>query len=822
MFYWQDVRYALRLLAKSPVFSILTVVVLAGGLAVSIFTFSFLYTAALKPLPVRDGEAVVRLMTISPTAETGYVGAAELARMRPRITTLTELGAYAGREYMVALGAGDGTLRRSLQAVAAETNVFDVTRTRPLLGRGFRPDDGAPGAEPVVVLSEWAWRVVFGGQRELVEGEERVRLNGVLTRVVGVMPPGYGFPVAAEAWVPIRPELLDASRAGEERVEAYARLAPGADSKKASAELTALLGSVRVASKPSEAPVALAMTVRSFPMAQIGEEAPLALAVLNALAALILLLACVNVTNLLLARANERVKETAVRLALGAPRARLVMQNMWESVLLCLAGGVLATALAVWGLGAVDAWARTHLEGNLPFWWVWGFDRTVLLSAGVFVTAAIAGLGAVVAARAARAEVRSVLQEGGARGGDRREGRVMRALIVTQVAAVSVLMFFGCLAWIVAHRVVHVDLGFDTRNLLTSSVELPEERYPDDPERGIFFQSLHDALEGRPELAGTVLRVALGEIGSDSGKLELRGRNPATPATAHVLAALGETRLLGAELREGRAFDARDQAGSLPVAIVSRSLAEREWPGETALGREIRVAGLDEGGAGGAGRPSTKQPWRTVVGVVDDVLLGNPMSRTRSAAAVYVPLRQSGARDAAVTFRHRGDRVSAAAAFHSALGSLDPALVPSNVASFEEVVAKTSLVARSVAALFGICFGFALLLAASGTYGLMARSIGRRTRDLGVRRALGATDRNIVTMLLRQGGRQLGVGALIAMPLTLLTAWGFSRYFPIGLEVTAGAALLVTAVVAAVVLGATWLPARRAVAVPLRDALGRE
>src|SRR5262245_46350868 len=222
MFYWQDVRYAFRLLAKSPAFSLLTVVVLAGGLAVSIFTFSFLHTAMLKPRPLPDGDRVVRFMTVGPAGETGYVGAAELARMRPRITTLREVGAYAGREYVV--GRSDGRPRRSIQAVAAETNVFDVTRTRPMLGRGFRAEDGAPGAEPAVVLSEWAWRVVFGSDRRLVEQGGLVLLNGVPTRVLGVMPAGYGFPVAAEAWVPIRPELLDPARASEENVEVYARL----------------------------------------------------------------------------------------------------------------------------------------------------------------------------------------------------------------------------------------------------------------------------------------------------------------------------------------------------------------------------------------------------------------------------------------------------------------------------------------------------------------------------------------------------------------------------------------------------------------------
>jgi predicted permease len=808
VFYLQDVRYAFRLLAKSPLFSILTVVVLAGGLAVAIFTFSFLHTAMLKPLPVRQGESVVRLMTVTAAGENGYVGAGELARMRPRITTLTEVGAYAGREYVV--GLADGRPRRSIQAVAAEPNVFDVTRTRPMLGRGFRPDDGAPGAEPVVVLNEWAWRVVFGSDRRLVEDSGTIRLNGAPTRVIGVMPAGYGFPVAAEAWVPLPPELLDPSRAGEQRLEAYARLAPGADAKKATAELSALLGSVRTPARDSSVPTPVAMTVRSFPMAQIGEEGPLALAVLNTLAGLILLLACINVTNLLLARANERVKETAVRLALGAPRARLVLQSMWESVLLCLAGGVVATALAVWGLGAVDAWARTHLEGNLPFWWVWGFDRTVLLSAGIFVTAAIAVLGAVVGARSARAEVRSVLQEGGTRGGGRREGRVMRALVVTQVSVVSVLMFFGCMAWIVADRVVHADLGFDTRRLLTTSVDLPDERYPDAAVRGRFFQGLLDDLERRPELDGVLLRDPLAELETPRGVVEIADPAAAVSPRAHVLPVLGSTEILGAAPREGRPFDTRDADDAVPTAIVSRSFAARAWPGGTALGRQIRLSGLDE------------KSSRTVVGVVDDVLLGNPLSRRRSSDAVYVPLRQSGAAEAVVTFRHRGDRVAATTAFLAALSSVDPLIVPSNVASFEEVTAKMSLIARSVAALFGLCFGFAVLLAASGTYGLMARSIVRRTRDLGVRRALGATDSRIVAMLLREGGRQLGIGALFAMPLTLLTAWGFSRYFPVGLAISISAAVGVSAAVGALVLAATWLPARRAVAVPLRDALGRE
>jgi predicted permease len=789
-------------------FTILTIVVLAGGLGLSIFTFSFLHTAMLKPLPVRDGEGIVRLLTESPDGSSGIVDAADLAAIRPHLTTLTDLGAYTGREFVV--GTGEGT--RSIQATATEWNIFQVTGTLPALGRGFRPDDQAHGAEPVVVLSYWAWRVVFGGDSGLLD--RQVTLNGVATRVIGVMPEGYGFPVAAEAWVPIHPAVLTATVPDQQWIEAYARLAPGASATRAGAELTGLLLRLRQ-ERPVQDPSRVeptGMAVSSFPMAQIGDEGPLVLAVLNTLAALILLLACVNVTNLLLARANERARETAVRLALGAPRGRLIMQSMWESILLCLAGGILATALAVWGLGAINAWARSHLEGNLAFWWVWGFDRTLLLAAGGFVTLAIAVLGGVVSSRAASTEINAVLQDGGLRGGGRREGRVARALVITQVSAVSVLLFFGSMSAIVAYRVANVDLGYETRNLLSAAVELPEDRYPAAESRGRFYQTLHDQLTARSELDGVVLRVPQAELTADGGAFEI-GDRPADglAARAYVQAILGPLSPMGIGLHEGRFFDSRDNEAAAGTAIVSQALAQRYWPGRSPVGARIRLTGLGETGE-----------WRTVVGVVGDVLLGNPLSRNRSPIAIYIPLRQADSRGAAVVFRHRGGVPAGQAAFHQVLGAIDPLVVPGTVSSFDEVLAKTTLIARSVASLFGASFAFALLLAVSGIYGLMARSIGRRTREIGVRRALGATDRTVLLMLLGQGGRQLGVGALIALPPALLVGWGFSRYFPIAPGLSVGMALLVSTVITAIVLGATWLPARRAVAVEPRDALWRE
>ena len=809
MLHWTDVRYALRLLRRTPLFTLLTVVVLSGGLGISIFTFSFLHTAMVKPLPLSGGDRIVRLEQATRGASS-FFDMVDVATMRPSIGTLTHVGAFAGRSLVI----GDERHRRVLNATATEPNMFDLTRARPMLGRALRAEDGAPGAEPVVVLSHRAWQAAFGGDSSIVN--RMVPMNGAFTRVVGVMPRGFGFPVASEAWVPLGNEVLTSTVPEARTVSVYARLAEGASAEEASTELRALfrraLLARQIVAKPADAPADVA--VKTFQMAQIGDEGPLALTVLNLLATLILLLACINVTNLLLARANERARETAVRMALGASRGRLVMQSMWENIVLCVLGGVLATAIATWGLGAINHWLQNNLRENLAFWWTWGFDRTVLLSAGAFVTVTIAVLGGVVSARVANTEFNAVLRDGGTRSGSRREGRIARALVVTQVTTVAVLMFFGVMSSIVAYRVANVEVGYDTRNLLSASVSLPADRYGTRESRGTFYQTLADAMAQRPALDGLLLRSSIASITDPEGAFAVGStKRPFSSADPHafVQGALGPLSLLGITLSSGRFFDARDDARGAPVAIISRAVAQRYWPARSPVGEQIRLAadsGITE--------------TRTVVGVVNDVLMGNPFSRTRSALAIYVPLRQSDATGAAVVFKHRGDVAAAQGDFYAALAEVDRRILPPDVMTLEEMLEKTSLIAKSVTKLFAACFGFALLLAVSGTYGLMARSISQRTREIGIRRALGATDQGVVALLLGQGGRQLGVGVVIALPLMLLIGVGFWKFFPIALPVSLAAALLVSTAIVSVVLAATYIPTRRVLAIPLRDALSNE
>lgn len=816
MFHFMDVRYAFRLLRRSPLFSLLTVVVLSGGLGLAIFTFSFLHTAMLKPLPVANGDRIVSISQVTSTSSPPF-DAADAALMRAESRTLSESGVYTSQSFVL----GDHEHPRVVEATVAEWSVFSFARTGAMLGRTFSRDDASAGAEPVIVLSHRLWRVAFGKDSSIVG--RTVGLNGTATRVIGVMPDGFGFPVASEAWVPMSDLTVSSPTFGTQSVSLFGRLATNVSADQARTELRVLLKRARErdrANATAEQALDIAaqtgttdVDVRTFPMAQIGDGGPLFLAVLNILAGLILLLACINVTNLLLARSNERVRETAVRLALGASRSRLVMQSMWESVILCLAGGAVATGIAAWGLDAINSWTKANLEGNMAFWWVWGLDRSAIVAAGLFVTATIALLGVVVSGRATSLQFVAVLKDGSARSGSRREGRVARALVITQVSTVTVLMFFGVMAGIVAYRVANVDVGFDTRRLLSTGMALEGDKYDAVNARQAMFTATGHALAEAPSISNVLLRANLAAITDPGSAIEIRDGQPTADAEkfrAYIQALQGDINTIGMQMREGRGFDSRDVQTGARVAILSQAFATKSFGLVSPVGRQVRFG------------ERASAEWRTVIGVTSNVMHGPPFSASRSALAVYVPLQQNESPTAEVLFRHRGDEQAAQSALHRTLRRLDPDFLPPDIRSFEEILQKTSLIATSTAKLFGACFAFALLLAVSGTYGLMARNIGQRTREIGVRRALGASDAMVVRLLLRQGGRQLGIGVIFSVPLMLLVGIGFSRFFPVGALATVTSGVLVATAIVLVVLGATYVPTRRAVGMALRDALWKE
>lgn len=802
MIHAQDIRYALRLLFRSPGFTLLTVLVLAGGLGLSTFTFSFLHTAMVRPLPLGEGERIVRLdQTIQ--GRGGSVDAVDVAALRQSMRTARELGAYGGRDLILGM---EGK-RRVIDATTADPVLFTIARTPAFLGRPLLPSDAEEGAEPVVVLSYRTWEVAFGADRAIIN--QQVPLSGVSTRVVGVMPEGYGFPVASEAWEPLPRRVYASTQPGINSVRLVARLAPEVTYEQASLEGTGILRPIVVARDTSVKSYDVQLTAVSFPEAQIGPERNLVFVVLNLLAALILLLAIVNVTNLLLARANERVRETAVRLALGASTGRLVMQGMWESILLCVTGGIVGTAFASWGLAAITRWTQRNMEGNLAFWWVWQMDHVTILSAGAFVTLAIAALGAVVSRRATRTNMREVMQDGSARSGARREGRMSRVLVTTQVTTVTVLLFFGVMAGVMARRIVKIDMGYDTNRMLQGGVAPAEGRYATSMARAELYRGLAARLGEQEALEATLLRNTMAEKSSTDAGLVLRDeRTTGARPVANLVAALGNLATVGVRVVEGRAFASSDDQSRESVAMVSQSLAARLWPGRSPVGEQVRLASVGD---------TTR--WHTIVGVVSNIPFGNPLARDRSPDVLYVSLLQTPTPFATVFARYQSTEVGAREGLARAVELVDPLLTIDGVQPLSAVLERVALIARAVAKLFGACFAFALLLAVAGTYGLMSRSIGLRRREIGVRRALGASEGSVTRLLLVQGTRQLGLGTIVAAPLLVIVGLVFNHYFPVGGAVAVVAAVAVSATIIAVVLLATWVPTRRVLRVTPRDAL---
>lgn len=805
MTHLRDIRYAARLLARSPGFSLLTVLVLAGGLGLGTFTFSFLYTAMIRPLPLGEGGRIVRIDQRT-QGRRGPIDAVDVDPLRKALRTVREVGGYTEQAVVV----GSGGVRRVVDATVSDPILFSVARTPALMGRTLLAADAEVGAEPVIVLSYRTWEVVFGADHAVLNTQ--VPVNGISTQVVGVMPAGFGFPVASEAWIPLPATTYALTTPRLATLRLIGRLTPGTSHAMATAEATPLLRRIVAARDTATVMRGVDVAVESFPSVQIGEERTLVFTVLNVLAALILLLALVNVTNLLLARANERVRETAVRLALGATTGRLVMQGMWESVLLCVAGGIVGTAGAAWGLEGITRWTRSNMEGNLAFWWVWRLDHITLLCAGAFVTIAIAVLGGVTSWRATRTNVRAVLQDGSARGGSRREGRLSRVLVATQVTTVTVLMFFGVMAGVMARRLVAIDPGYDVTNLLQGGIIPPAARYGTPASRAALFRDVHARLGEQEALDGVLLRQTLGARAADAGRFVLRDtRTTGTQPSAYVLGTLGALSTTGVTLLEGRALLPSDDTARTRVVMVSRALASRYWHGRSPLGEQVQLAALGD----------TLQ-WRTIVGVASDVPYGDPLSRDRSPDAIYVPLLQSDAEYPVVFARFRGSEVAGRTALHQAFGAADPLLVPDGVQLFSEVLRKVGLITVAVARLFTACFAFALLLALAGAYGLMSRSIGLRRREIGVRRALGATDASLTRLLLGHGGQQLGVGTVVAAPVLVVTGLGFMHFFPIDGWIAFAAGVAVSVSIVAAVLIATWLPTRRVLRVTPRDALGSE
>ena len=575
-----DLRYALRLLKKSPWFTALTVLVLAGGLGISLYTFAALNMMIYRDLPLPDGGAIVRIGYGEwPNVES--LDTFEVADLKANARTVDEIGVFRDSRALV----GEAGTSRSVLSVEADWRILEFTRVQPLLGRGFVEADGSAAADPVAVLGYRTWQSAFAGDANIVG--TLARINGRPTRIVGVMPEGFAFPMNKGLWLPMATEDLEPVGYTGNGFNTYARLRPGVSQEEAETELSALVQRLRLAQPNADQRDTRSVSVMSVQEESWGVFGTVVFGVLNLLALAILLLAAVNIGNLLLARTNARMQEIGVRVALGAPRLRLIVQSALENVLLCALGGALAIAVATKALGATSGFMRTLLGDNMPFWWVWSLDAEVVVVACVLLALTVAVVSVLPAISVTRADPNALLKDDSRTGG-LETGRISRALVTVQVALISAVMIVGSVATLIAGRAANLDFGMDTTDLYMMGVELPEESYATAEERAVFNDRLLTELRATPGVdAARVMR----EIGFAS--FAVAGAEYPTAddrPTAWVVVLSDSPTPLGPALLEGRTFDSGDTATSLKTALVSREFAREQWPGRSPLGETIDVA----------------------------------------------------------------------------------------------------------------------------------------------------------------------------------------------------------------------------------------
>jgi putative ABC transport system permease protein len=794
----QDGRFALRTLARAPGFAAVAVLTLALGIGVNTTIFSVVSGVLLRPLPYAEAGRLVAVWE-------GFLRA-EFELARERAHSFEELAGYEPGVEVNLTGEGDPVRVSGARVTAQLTGALGVA---PLLGRGFMEGEDRAGGDAVVLLSHGLWRGRYGGDPGIVG--RTIQVEGEPRTVVGVMPREFRFPDAGtQLWLPIpfdRSPQGMGSYWGIGGVRAVGRLRPGVNAEAAEAEMRLIAQELRLANPFWTPPADFREEARVLPLgATVTGEVRLLLLTLLGAAALVLLIACANLGNLLLARGLARTRELAVRAAIGAGRARLVRQLLTESMVLAAIGGIVGIALAFGALRLLLA----ALPADTPRLAEVGLDLRVLGLAGL--TTLVCGLlfGAVPALRLTGSASRQALREGRGSGGPRRQ-RLSSTLVVGQLALGVVLVIGAGLLIRSFWELQRVEPGFATEQLLAARITPPAATHGA-RERQL---ELHRAvLERAAALPGVVRVAATSQLPFDRASgaaaffIDGVTDDPnVLPELEHRSVTPGYTAALGIPLLRGRTLLASDNADAPPVALVDEAAARRFWPGEDPVGRCIRY------------------PWRgagciTVVGVVGSVR--NNDLAAAPEGAVYVPLEQRPVGSITLVLRTQGDPLALARPLRAAVHEVEPTVPVSDVRTVGRMVAESMDRSRLTALLLGLFAGLALLLGAIGVYGVVSYSVQQRSREMGVRLALGAHRGDLFRLVLRQAGTLALLGGALGVAAALLATRALHSLLFQVTTMDPLVFLLVPLLLGGVAMLAAWVPARRATRVDPMEALRAE
>jgi len=799
----KDLRFGARSLARDPGSAIVSVLILALGIGLSTFMFSLVYGVLVRGLDVPDPDRIAVLAEVDTRQEGNSfrsVPGHDLLDFRERLSTVEGLGAYYGRT--VNLADEEGPER--FNAVMVTANAFDLLRVRPVLGRTFAEGEDAPGLPPTVILGYSVWRDRYGSDPAVVG--RGVRVNGVQGTIVGVMPEGFRWPSNHDLWITMDDDIRGTARGEERRFAVFTRLADGVSWEQAGAEAAGVAAQLeREHPELNEGMSARLLTVAQQ---QNGDEIAMIFTAMMVAVLGVLLIACANVANLLLARAAARTREAGVRVALGAGRLRMMAPFLAEALVLAAAGAVLGTAIAYQAVEMFDRATDPSFTGR-PYFVVFTVDFPELLWAvGVTLfTAVVAGL--IPALQVSRADVGAVLKDESRGSSSLHLGRLSKVLVTVEVAlSVALLVGAGLMTKSMVRLATH-ELPFAAERYLQGRISLTGTDYEDVEDRRLFWEDLERRVRALPSVDAAGLTSVVPATGGGTETIRLEGETYAEPSdrprTHSQTVTPGYFELLGVRLVEGEDFSEGHVANAQRVAIVNRSFGERFWPGESAIGRRFRTGTADT------------VPWMTVIGVAPDLQMEGFQPQGAPSAVpdgFYVPLAQNDARSMALlAVASSGPPITLVQPLRDEVRAMDPDLPLFDVRTVKESVDRAGWFYSVFGTVFIVFGAVALFMASVGLYGVLSFAVTRRTSEMGIRMALGAGSRQVVRLVLRQGATQLVVGLVVG----LVLAAGVSRVVAILMyqvdprdpTVFAG----VVGVIVGVALLSSFVPARRATAV---------
>jgi putative ABC transport system permease protein len=821
--FWQDLRYGIRMLLKNPGITFVVILALALGIGANTAIFSVVDAVLLKPLPYPESDRLVFINETSKSMDEISVSYPNFTDWRNQNHVFENIGVSNRSSYNL---TGSGEAERIITGQMS-SDLFSALRVNPILGRLYTNEEDKPGGNPVVVLSYPLWQRRFGGQESILN--QPITLNGKSYTVIGVMPPSFQWPTRVEMWVPVG--QLSGEPAWQQRgnhpgLYGVARLKPGVSFAQAKAEMDAIVGNL--AKQYPDSIAGNGIGVRPLIDVFIS-DVKRALWVLFAAVAFVLLIACANIANLLLARAQSRQKEMAIRAAMGAGRWRIARQLLTESVLLALMGGSLGILFARWGIDLILYISPTAIPRAKEITLDW---RVVAFTVGVsFLTGILFGL--VPALQAGVVDVHETLKETGRSNSGRHWLR--SSLVIAEVATTLVLLVGAGLMIRSFYRLQKVNPGFSYEHLTSFSVALPNKKYTNIEQREQFFNRLLENLRGLPGVEATAAAsgLPLGNNGwQTSYTLDGQPQPPRdqTPLMEACLVTPDYFRAMNIPLRSGRYFNDRDdrsalagkdlskfnelekETAALNSIVIDEEFARRNWPNEDAVGKRIRLGG---------GGPETHAPLLTVVGVVGRVKmegLGEDSKRVQG----YFPFAQLPASNLTVIVKAAGDPNQLIAAVRQQVKAVDPDQPIYSVRSMDDIRAESVAPERLNLTLLSLFAGIALVLAIVGIYGVMSYSVTQRTHEIGIRMAIGAQPRDVFRMIIRQGMML----ALIGVGCGLLGAFGLTRLMAsmlFGVEPTDPATFVSIAVLlTTVALIACYVPGRRATKVDPVESLRYE